>query len=108
VHHGAGLRALLEQAGRPAAVASEFVSVLAREWQSLPLDPAERAMMAYAHQLTSRPGETGAPDVAALRAVGLSDRAIHDLCAIVAYYAFVNRIADGLAVTLEKRFHGEA
>lgn len=61
-------------------------------------------MLTYAHQLTTRPGETGAADVATLRAAGLDDRAIHDLCAIVAYYAFVNRIADGLAVRLEPRF----
>jgi alkylhydroperoxidase family enzyme len=32
---------------------------------------------------------------------GFDDRAIHDICAITAYYAFVNRIADGLGVELE-------
>jgi alkylhydroperoxidase family enzyme len=41
-------------------------------------------------------------DVAALRAQGFDDRAIHDLCAVTAYYAFVNRIADGLGVELEQ------
>jgi hypothetical protein len=29
--------------------------------------------------------------------------AIHDVCAIASYYAFVNRIADGLGVELEER-----
>jgi alkylhydroperoxidase family enzyme len=42
-----------------------------------------------------------ADDVARLRAAGFDDRAIHDACAIVAYFAFVNRIADGLGVELE-------
>ncbi len=45
------------------------------------------------------------PHVAGLqlvdRAVGFDDRAIHDVCAIVGYFAFVNRIADGLGVELE-------
>jgi alkylhydroperoxidase family enzyme len=39
--------------------------------------------------------------VDALRAAGYDDRAIHDACAIVAYFAFVNRIADGLGVAVE-------
>ena len=43
----------------------------------------------------------GADDIGALRAAGLDDRAIHDACAIIAYFAFVNRIADGLGVELE-------
>jgi alkylhydroperoxidase family enzyme len=37
----------------------------------------------------------------ALRDVGLDDRAIHDACIVIAYFAFVNRIADGLGVELE-------
>lgn len=36
-----------------------------------------------------------------LRSCGYDDRAIHDACAIVGYFAFVNRIADGLGVQLE-------
>ena len=41
-------------------------------------------------------------DIAQLRAVGLSDRAILDIAQVVAYYAYVNRIADGLGVSLEQ------
>jgi len=37
----------------------------------------------------------------ALRSVGYDDRAIHDACAIIGYFAFVNRIADGRGVQLE-------
>ncbi len=47
-------------------------------------------------------------DLDALRAHGLDDRAIHDICAITGYFAFVNRMADGLGVELEPRFHQEA
>jgi alkylhydroperoxidase family enzyme len=37
----------------------------------------------------------------ALRAVDLSDRAILEANLVVAYFAYVNRIADGLGVRLE-------
>jgi alkylhydroperoxidase family enzyme len=45
-------------------------------------------------------------DIESLREVGLDDRAIHDACAIVSYFAFVNRIADGLGVELEGHTSG--
>ena len=58
-------------------------------------------MLDYAAKLTSHPSEITAEDVDVLRQAGFGDRAIHDICAITAYYAFVNRIADGLGVALE-------
>lgn len=68
----------------------------------VPLTPADRALLAYATKLTLTPGAMGADDVQALRTAGFSNRAIHDACAIVGYFAFVNRIADGLGVELER------
>ncbi len=65
------------------------------------IGPAERAMLDYSIKLTRAPGEMSAADVEALRRAGFDDRGIHDVCAIVAYFAFVNRIADGLGVELE-------
>ena len=61
----------------------------------------DRALVGYAERLTLSPGSISAADVEPLRAAGFADRAIHDACAIVAYFAFVNRIADGLGVELE-------
>ena len=65
------------------------------------LGPADRAMLVYSRKLNFTPGEMSEDDVVALRAAGFDDRGIHDICSIVAYYAFVNRIADGLGVELE-------
>lgn len=59
-------------------------------------------MLVYSRKLNATPGEMTAEDVLALRQAGFDDRGIHDICAIVAYYAFVNRIADGLGVELEE------
>ncbi len=65
------------------------------------LDAADRSMLDYALKLTTQPQAMGEGDVAALREHGFTDAAIHDICAITAYFAFVNRIADGLGVELE-------
>lgn len=43
----------------------------------------------------------GEADVAFLSDHGWSDRAIHDACQVVAYFNYINRIADGLGVDLE-------
>ncbi len=58
-------------------------------------------MLAYALKLTEAPQTITTGDVEALRAAGYDDRGIHDIAAITAYFAFVNRIADGLGVELE-------
>jgi alkylhydroperoxidase family enzyme len=39
--------------------------------------------------------------VQALRKAGFADRAILDIAQITAYFAFVNRTADGLGVSVE-------
>lgn len=58
-------------------------------------------MLDYSVKLTNQPKDITLADVDVLREAGFGDRAIHDICAITAYYGFVNRIADGLGVELE-------
>jgi uncharacterized protein YciW len=43
-------------------------------------------------------------DLAPLRTSGLADRDIVDLNQVVAYFNYVNRVADGLGVELEARW----
>ena len=43
-----------------------------------------------------------------LRAHGLDDRAISDAAQIAAYFNYINRVADGLAVDLEPEMRKEA
>ena len=80
---------------------------LRRDWRALELSAADRAMLEYAVKLTSTPKAIGSSDIAELREAGFDDRAIHDICAITAYFNFVNRVASGLGVELEPRFDGE-
>lgn len=58
-------------------------------------------MLDYAVRLTLDPTAVGQADVDQLREAGFSDRAVLDVCQITAYYAYVNRLADGLGVDLE-------
>lgn len=58
-------------------------------------------MLAYCEKLTLEPASVERGDVEGLRATGFSDRAILDICEVAAYYAYVNRIANGLGVELE-------
>ena len=78
-----------------------MVAGMARDHRDVDLAPADRVMLEYALKLTRMPGAIERADIERLRAVGFDDRAIHDACSIAAYYAFVNRIADGLGVELE-------
>jgi len=57
--------------------------------------------MMYADRLTLEPAAVTEADIQPPRDAGLEDRGVHDVCAIVAYFAFVNRMADGLGVELE-------
>ena len=41
-------------------------------------------------------------DIIALREAGFSDSAILDINQVTGYYAYVNRLADGLGVELEE------
>ena len=58
-------------------------------------------MLDYAAKLTRTPWQVTEQDVAILKAEGFTDRAILDINQITAYYAYVNRLADGLGVPLE-------
>ena len=61
-------------------------------------------MLEYVEKLTRTPGDMSEADVARLRTVGFSDRDILDIVEVAAYYAYVNRVADGLGVAVEDWF----
>lgn len=64
-------------------------------------DATDRALAVFAEKLTREPWRMSAGDADSLRAVGLTDRAIHDAVQVIAYFNYINRVADGLGVDLE-------
>ena len=85
----------------PDAQDALVAGLVAREAVLDALSARERALVAYAELLTLRPFDVRASHVAALREAGCDDRTIHDACTVIGYFAFVNRIADGLGVEIE-------
>ena len=71
------------------------------------MSAADLVMLEFVDKLTRSPGEMQPSDVESLRQAGFDDRAIHDLVLVASYYAFVNRVADGLGVTLEPGWDAE-
>ncbi len=80
---------------------------LARGAKPPSLEAGDAAMLAYAVKLTRDPGAITAGDAEALRDAGFGDRAILDICQVVSYYNYVNRLADGLGVELEEGWEDE-
>jgi len=81
---------------------------LKRDWRAAALSPEDRALCAYAEKATRALATCGAADVASLRALGFDDVAIHDAVQVIAYFNYINRVADCLGVDLEpgmKRLH---
>lgn len=92
-HHRRGLRQLLKN--------DELLAAIEASWEDSGLVEKRLAMLRYAVKLTNAPGDMVESDVIDLRSSGFSDRDILDIAEVVAYYAYVNRIADGLGVSLE-------
>ncbi len=65
-----------------------------------------RALCDYAVRLTREPSSVGAADADALRAHGWSDAAIHDAIQVVAYFNYINRVADAVGIEDEPDWVG--
>lgn len=92
-HHGAGLLRLTKN--------ETLVAQLKQDWRQAELSSADHAMLTYAEKLTLEPWHMVENDVGLLRNQGFSDSDILDINQITGYYAYVNRLADGLGVELE-------
>lgn len=79
----------------------ELVDAMKRDPRRAPLNERYRALVDYALKLTREPQSLTEKDLEPLRRAGLEDADILDACQVTAYYAFVNRLAQGLGVELE-------
>ena len=65
------------------------------------LSEADLALVAFAKKLTATPSRMSEADVAKLRALEFSERAIYDITSIACLFAYVTRLASGLGLPLE-------
>lgn len=92
-HHGGSLRQLTKD--------DALVDDILRDPRGVALPPRWRALADLAISLTERPAGVREAEVFRLRDVDLTDAGIHDAVAIIAYFNFVNRLAEGFHIPLE-------
>ncbi len=81
--------------------AQPFLAATSSDWREAELSSVDRALCAYAEKLTRTPADMRESDVETLRAEGLSDAAIHEAVQVIAYFNYINRVADASHVDLE-------
>ena len=108
VHHRRGLRRLLNDDALleriDACLGKATVEPGDIPWSDLRasgIGEKRLTMLRYVEKLTLRPGAIEKADVDGLRSAGFTDAGILAIVEVTGYYAYVNRIADGLGVALE-------
>jgi uncharacterized peroxidase-related enzyme len=97
VAHGQAVRQL---SGDPA-----LGELLVMNYRAAKLPRRQRAMLDFAHQLTTRPAEVGDADRAKLRRAGFSDRAIWDIAAVASFFNMTNRMATAVDMMPNEEYH---
>ncbi len=93
-HHGAALHLLTKD--------EVLVATLKNNYKEANIDEKTMAILDYAVKLTEKPTSIKEADVNLLKEHGCTDREILDACQITSYFNFVNRMAEGLGIELEK------
>ncbi len=81
---------------------ADWVNRIRTDYTKAELSDVDRALCDHAIKLTRTPSGVTEADVAALRDLGLSDQAISDATQVISFFNYINRVADGLGIDLEK------
>ena len=100
VAHGQAVR---ELSGDPA-----LGELLVMNYRAARLPRKQRAMLDYAHALTTRPAEVGNNDAARLRKAGFKDRDIWDIAAITGFFNMTNRLATASEMMPNPEYHARS
>jgi len=66
------------------------------DWRTAPVDPKVRAALGFLEKLTLAPTQLRPPDVAPLRAAGVSDEAVEDAIQVCVLFNIYDRLADAM------------
>ncbi|MEX0340084.1 MAG: peroxidase-related enzyme, partial [Arenibacterium sp.] len=72
-----------------------------------PLDTRQRAMLAFAEQVTTASATVEEADREHLRSVGFSDRDIWDIINVAAFFNMSNRVASATAMQPNPEYHAQ-
>ena len=81
------------------------VTAIATDAPGAPLEPRERAMMAFAEKVARSADQITSADIEALRAHGYRDEEIFDLAAAAAARCFFSKLLDALGVQPDSSFN---
>ncbi|MFV1962046.1 MAG: carboxymuconolactone decarboxylase family protein [Acidimicrobiia bacterium] len=79
----------------------QMVDRLAVNWRTARLDEPTRELLEFTERITAKPSSIDAADVERLRQQGFDDPGISSCVQVVAYFNYINRIAEGLGVPAE-------
>jgi uncharacterized peroxidase-related enzyme len=101
-NHMANARHLMiEGEGMEPAFADRVETALKTDRPETVFDKADLAMLRYAKKLTVSPGEMVEADLELMRDYGVDDGQILEVNQIIGYFNYVNRLLNGLGVTLD-------
>jgi uncharacterized peroxidase-related enzyme len=98
--HGAAVRKL---SGDP-----ELGELLVMNYRAAILSRRHRAMLDFAHRLTTSPDSVEESDRERLRRAGFSDRNIWDIAAVASFYNMTNRFATAIDMMPNPEYHASA
>ena len=78
-----------------------MVDQITINWREADLDAADVALCEYTEKLTLAPASVGPDDIDRLRSAGFDDEGISSATQVIAYFNYINRIAEGLGVPME-------
>lgn len=96
-HHFTNVRRLVEDEAR----CDEMLAVLKARRPEAEFSGKELALLRYTEKLTAEVGAMAEADIAMLRDAGCSDGEILEVNQVCAYFAYSNRLLNGLGVTTE-------
>lgn len=83
---------------------AETVAAIMRDPATAPLEPQERALVAFAEQVARHADRIGPADIQALRDAGYDDETIFDAAATAAARCFFSKLLDALGVQADARY----
>lgn len=77
---------------------------LLTDYRNASITEFEKLMLAYAEKITKEPWGIDRAFVDFLKERGFTDHILHDIVQVSAYFAYINRISEGLGVELEQPY----